>query len=326
MTEIELLKLLLKGTYDYYVVPAMDQEMKAKFFPPSAEQQILEGVKELDSKINALTEEVAKLRVQPTQTALIKSLDHYRLTFIPIMVQQSGRETPNEAILKSAADALGKQCDTLRSDISVGWNVFSDKVSTFDFTSRLLLSLIKQMYALRIAMLSWTRALMSRHPGNEDYIELLTNEMITLSENAPKRIKQATEKLEKARLDQVSFSISIKSKPKYNRDIGQYFPVYSKVYCEYIDTFESHHATDPFKQKKIKNYVNDRAGSTESFFIPDAVQVRLSGNASMAEKWEKQHDTNKKKTEGLLETEVSQGAVEFEKAWTEILAEKQKVP
>ena len=100
---------------------------------------------------------------------------------------------PSETVLNGLATDIKKHSDELGGKIAVAWDVLNDKISSCDFPSRLLFIIIQEMYALRFAMLSWSRALYVRQSDSDkqDTATLLLNQLDSLTTEVPQKINKA---------------------------------------------------------------------------------------------------------------------------------------
>lgn len=278
---------ILKGVAKEGLKAIVTRQVFDKYFPKDFEEQMRDALARTDAKIDSIAQDAAFTRVHPVRRAFLLSATYAQDTFYHTMQQQAKSGQLDPAVATKLAERLSKEIDKLDGNMVDAKEIFEQRADSCDFPVRFLFETMRDIAALRLAMISWAHGLYKDLPGGAGTAAVLADKYVRARADAESFAPKAAARLIKAREAFISFSKQIDYKS--GMDVDQFGNrKLDHVVCKYKDNFSSSYRSDPFAGDRIDNSV-DVEWHWYDFPYRQSKELALANAYESAQRWEKEH-------------------------------------
>lgn len=258
-----------------------------KYFPKDFEEEMKSGLARVDAKLDSIAQDAAFTRVHPVRRGFLLTATYAQETFYRTLRQQATDGQLNAAVAKKLGNELLKEISKLDGNLADGKEIFGQRVDTCDFPVRFLFETLREIIAMRIAMISWAHALFLDVPDEAHKLPLLAERYVRARAEAESFAPKAAEQLVTARESFIKFKKRVEYKSAM--DVDQFGNrKLDHVVGEYRDTFSSSYRGDPFLGDRIDNSV-DVEWHWYDFPYRQSKELALANAFESVQRWEREH-------------------------------------
>ncbi|MDK2769361.1 MAG: hypothetical protein KYX69_16780 [Sphingomonas sp.] len=278
---------ILKAVAKEGLKAIVTRQLFDKYFPKDFEEQMRDALARVDAKIDSIGQDAAFTRVHPVRRAFLLSATYVQDTFYHTMEQQAKAKALDPAVAAKLADRLMKEIEKLDGNMVDAKEIFDQRAESCDFPVRFLFETMRDMAALRLAMISWVHGLYRDLPGGASSAAVLAEKYVRARADAESFAPKATARLIAAREAFISFEKKIDYKS--GMDVDQFGNrKLDHVVCKYQDKFSSSYRSDPFAGDRIDHAV-DVEWHWYDFAYRQSKELALANAYEDAQRWDREH-------------------------------------
>ena len=273
------------------------------FFPTKDnefEKQTAKTLANMSKKIDMIQKDVAYARISAARDAYGNNYDYLTGKLGRFLKEEAKLLDHRNDRLKEFRLEVSKRCGKLHEAFNNGIRTLNDRITTFDFPSRILFEYLQKIAALELVYLSWEYFLTKSLPQSDPIaLDEIQDEYIESRDKKTKEIKELIERICKARLDLCSFTYEIDK--MLRKDPYDPPSRLKSVQYTFKDSFSSDYADDPFRGEEI-GPLKPSGGWDVSTLIDDYRNFKICG---------KEHRERLARLEQLNNTYIREPAYQF---------------